>query len=91
MSEPLRNGVLIFNVVSSFFIALPIPNMTTTIGITNKFSDILQDKIKEKGQKKLILRLEQISAVLNLTAIVVTSLYASIQNIMKRQKTYQNY
>ena len=81
--------IKIFNVVSSFFIALPIPNMTTTIGITNKFSDILQDKIKEKGQKKLILRLEQISAVLNLTAIVVTSLYAAIQNIIDRLKLIQ--
>lgn len=81
--------IKIFNVVSAFFIALPIPNMNTTIGITNKFSDILQDKIKEKGQKKLILRLEQISAVLNLTAIVVTSLYAAIQNIIDRLKLIQ--
>lgn len=81
--------IKIFNTVSAFFIALPIPNMTTTIGVTNKFSDILQDKIKEKGQKKLILRLEQISAVLNLTAIVVTSLYAGIQNIIDRLKLIQ--
>lgn len=81
--------IKIFNTVSAFFIALPIPNMTTTVGITNKFSDILQDKIKEKGQKKLILRLEQISAVLNLTAIVVTSLYAAIQNIIDRLKLIQ--
>jgi len=81
--------IKIFNVVSAFFIALPIPNMSTTIGITNKFSDILQNKIKETGQKKLILRLEQISAVLNLTAIVVTSLYAAIQNIIGRLKVIQ--
>ena len=81
--------IKIFNVVSAFFIALPIPNMSTTIGITNKFSDILQNKVKEAGQKKLILRLEQIFAVLNLTAIVVTSLYAAIQNIIDRLKLIQ--
>ena len=81
--------IKIFNVVSAFFIALPIPNMSTTIGITNKFSDILQNKVKEAGQKKLILRLEQIFAVLNLTAIVVTSLYAAIQNIIDKLKLIQ--
>lgn len=81
--------IKIFNVVSAFFIALPIPNMNTTIGITNKFSDILQNKVKEAGQKKLILRLEQIFAVLNLTAIVVTSLYAAIQNIIDKLKLIQ--
>ena len=81
--------IKIFNVVSAFFIALPIPNMSTTIGITNKFSDILQNKVKEAGQKKLILRLEQIFAVLNLTAIVVTSLYGAIQNIIDKLKLIQ--
>ena len=81
--------IKIFNVVSAFFIALPIPNMSTTIGITNKFSDILQNKVKEAGQKKLILRLEQIFAVLNLTAIVVTSLYGAIQNIINKLKLIQ--
>ena len=81
--------IKIVNVVSAFFIALPIPNMSTTIGITNKFSDILQNKVKEAGQKKLILRLEQIFAVLNLTAIVVTSLYGAIQNIIDKLKLIQ--
>ena len=83
--------IRIFNIVSAFFIALPIPNMTTTVGVTNKFSDILQDKIKEKGQKRLILRLEQISSVLNLAAIIVTSLLAAIQDIIgKLQLIKQN-
>lgn len=83
--------IRIFNIVSAFFIALPIPNMTTTVGVTNKFSDTLQDKIKEKGQKRLILRLEQISSVLNLAAIIVTSLLAAIQDIIgKLQLIKQN-
>jgi hypothetical protein len=74
--------IRVFNVVSAFLIALPIPNIGTTVGVTTKFSDVLQTTIKEKGQKKLITRLEQISAVLNLAAIIVTSLVAAIQNII---------
>lgn len=83
--------IRIFNVVSAFLIALPIPNIGTTVGVTTKFSDVLQTTIKEKGQKKLILRLEQISAVLNLAAIIVTSLVAAIQNVIgKLQLIQQN-
>lgn len=81
--------IKIFNVVSAFLIALPIPNIGTTVGVTTKFSDVLQTTIKEKGQKKLILRLEQISAVLNLAAIIVTSLVAAIQNIIDKLRLIQ--
>jgi hypothetical protein len=76
--------VRIYNVVSAFILALPIPNMTTTTGITTKFSDIYQDKLQQQGKRKLILRLEQISAVLNLIAILATSIVAAIQNIIGR-------
>jgi hypothetical protein len=78
----------ILNIVINFLLLLPISNLLTTIGITTKFADTLQ-KIKQVFQKKLIERLEQISAVLNLAAIVVTSLVAGIQNIIGKLQIIQ--
>ncbi len=76
--------IRIYNIISSFFLAIPIPNVYTTVGVTTKFADRYRDKLKEKGEKKLIKRLEQISAVLNLAAILCTSLVVAIQNIISR-------
>lgn len=74
--------IKIFNIVKAFFIANPIPNMFTTGGITTAFSDIYQQKLTELGQKKLIKRLNQINAVLNLMTIFVTSLVAGMGSII---------
>ncbi len=76
--------IRIYNIISSFFLAIPIPNVYTTVGVTTKFADRYRDKLKEKGEKKLIKRLEQISAVLNLAAILCTSLVVAVQNIISR-------
>ncbi len=76
--------IRIYNIISSFFLAIPVPNLFTTVGVTTKFADIYRDKLKEKGEKKLIKRLEQISAVLNLAAILCTSLVIAIQGIISR-------
>ena len=76
--------IRIYNIVSSFLLALPIPNVTTTTGVTTKFSDIYQNKIKEAGERRLILRLQQISAVINLIAILATSIVAAVQNIISK-------
>jgi len=74
--------IKVFNVVKAFLIALPLPNQFTTTGITTKFSDIYQQKLTELGQKKLIKRLNQINAVLNLMTIFVTSLVAGMGSII---------
>jgi sugar-specific transcriptional regulator TrmB len=74
----------VYNKVKAFFIALAIPNATTTTGVTTKFSDIYQSVLKEQGEKKLLKRLNQINAVLNLMAICITSLSAGIQDILNK-------
>ena len=74
--------IKIFNVLKAFFTALAIPNQVTTIGITTKFSDTYATVLKEQGEKRLIKRLNQINAVLNLTAIFVTSLIGGMANII---------
>lgn len=74
--------IRIFGIVINFLLVLPIPNFLTVIGITTKFADTLQ-KLRDL-QKKLLSRLEQISAVLNLAAIIVTSLVAGIQSIIQK-------
>lgn len=74
--------IKIYNVIKSFFLALPIPSVTTTVGVSTKFSDIYQSQLKEQGEKKFIKRLNQINAVLNLMAICVTSILAGIDDII---------
>jgi hypothetical protein len=74
--------IKVYNLIKSFFLALPIPSVTTTVGISTKFSDIYQSVLKEQGEKKLIKRLNQINAVLNLMAICVTTLVIGIQDII---------
>jgi len=76
--------IRVYNIISAFFLAIPVPNVYTTVGVTTKFADRYRDKLKEKGEKKLIKRLEQIAAVLNLAAILCTSLVVAIQDIISR-------
>lgn len=76
--------IRVYNIIAAFFIALPIPNITTSVGVTTKFSDIYKTKLKEQGEKRLIERLEQISAVINLIAILATSIVAAVQNIISK-------
>ena len=76
--------IRVYNIISAFFLAIPVPNVYTTVGVTTKFADRYRDKLKEKGEKKLIKRLEQIAAVLNLAAILCTSLVIAIQDIISR-------
>lgn len=79
--------ISLLGVIINFLILLPIPNILTVLGLTTKFADTLQ-KLRTL-QQKLLSRLEQISAVLNLAAIVVTSLVAGIQNIIGKLQIIQ--
>lgn len=74
--------IKVFNVVKAFIIALFIPSLYGTKGADVKLNDIYQQKLTELGQKKLIKRLNQINAVLNLMAIFVTSLVAGMGSII---------
>ena len=53
--------VKIFWILRKFFLGIPIPNITTTVGVTNTTSDVLAEIIKEKGFLMFLKRLKQIS------------------------------
>jgi hypothetical protein len=72
--------IRIFNILIAFFLALPIWGLPE--GASQKITRALNN-INE-FIKKLILRLEQISAVINLIAILATSIVAAIQNIISK-------
>lgn len=74
--------IKIFNIVKAFLLGNPLPNMFTTAGISTLFSDVYQEKLSNNGTKKLIKRLNQINAVLNLMTIFVTSLVAGMGSII---------
>lgn len=76
--------VRIFNILAAFFKSIPIPNQVTTVGQSVSFSSRYQNNIKELGERKLIKRLEQISFIINLMAVVISSLLAGIRNIITR-------
>lgn len=74
--------IKVFNVVKAFLLGNPLPNIFITSGITTLFSDTYQEKLSNNGTKKLIKRLNQINAVLNLMTIFVTSLVAGMGSII---------
>ena len=78
--------IRIYNVIAAFLLALPIPNIYTTGGVTTTLSSRYQENIKERGEKKLIKRLQQVSFIIDLMAIIVSSLLAGIRNIIARLK-----
>lgn len=71
-----------FTIVKTFIVAIPIPSLFGTKGTDIKLNDIFQQKLTELGQKKLVKRLNQINAVLNLMTIFVTSLVAIMGEII---------
>jgi len=78
--------IRIYNIIAAFLLALPVPNLFTTAGVTTTLSSRYQENIKERGEKKLIKRLQQVSFIINLMAIIVSSLVAGITNIIARLK-----
>lgn len=83
--------IRVFKIIEGFFKGDPSPSAVYPEGASRSIIFTVQDVIKNGGQTKLTLRLEQIVAVLNLAAIIVTSLLAAIQNIIgKLQLIQQN-
>jgi hypothetical protein len=74
--------VQIFNIIKAFIATIIIPSFFGTKGADVVLNDTYQQKLTELGQKKLIKRLNQINAVLNLMAIFVTSLVAGMGSII---------
>ena len=75
--------IKVFNVVKAFFLAIPVPNVGTTVGITTKFSEIYQEKLKEQGEKKLLKVLKQVLGVLDDVYAIVSGLIIAITDIIR--------
>lgn len=70
-------------VIRRFFLTgFQVPNLYTTVAVTNTASNALQDTIKEQGIDKLILRLQQINFILSLIINFATMLVAAINQIL---------
>jgi hypothetical protein len=75
--------IKVFNIVKAFFLTLPVPNQFTTVGVTTKFSEIYQEKLKQQGEKKLLKVLKQIVNVLDDVYSVVSGLVIAITDIIR--------
>ena len=77
--------VKVFWILRKFFLAVPIPNMFTTVGVTTVASDTLQEIIKEKGFLTFLKRLKQINQLLQIIikflSSLVTKLFALVEKI----------
>lgn len=76
--------IKIFTKIKAFFAILPLPNLYTTAGVTTTLSNKYEELLTRKGTEKLIKRLEQIGSIINLIAILCTTLVIGMQEIVKR-------
>lgn len=81
--------IRVFKILQRFFEKDPITGAVYPEGVSRKIIFKIRDVIKNAGETRLTLRLEQITAVLNLAAIIVTSLIAAIQNIIGKLQLIQ--
>lgn len=72
--------IQVFNVIKAYFFALPLWPVPT--GPEIKLNDIVQNKITELGNKKLIRRLGQINSVLSYLSLFAVSLISGMVNII---------
>lgn len=76
--------IKVFTVIKYFIAILPLPNISTTTGFTTVMSNKYEELLTRKGSEKLIKRLEQIGSIINLIAILCTTLVIGMQEIVKR-------
>lgn len=76
--------IKVFTAIKAFFVVLPLPNINTTTGFTTLISNKYEELLTRKGTEKLIKRLEQIGTIINLIAILCTTLVVGMQEIVKR-------
>jgi hypothetical protein len=77
--------VKVFWILRKFFLAIPIPNVFTTVGVTTVASDTLQEIIKEKGFLFFLKRLKQINqllqTIIGFLKSLVTKLFTLVEKI----------
>jgi hypothetical protein len=72
----------VIRIVKVFLLLLPIPNLFTTLGISNLISDITQDKLV-KLITQLIKRLSQINQILNSVIALINYVISQIDVILE--------
>jgi hypothetical protein len=76
--------IKVFTLIKAFFAVAPIPNISTTTGLTTVISNKYEELLTRKGTEKFLKRLEQIGTIINLIAILCTTLIVGMQEIVKR-------
>ena len=76
--------VKIFWILRKFFSGMPIPNLTTTVGVTTTVSDTLQEIVKEKGFLMFLKRLKQINQLLQVIIQFLTSLVTKLFTLSEK-------
>lgn len=76
--------VKVFWILRKFFLAVPIPNMFTTVGVTTVASDTLQEIIKEKGFLFFLKRLKQINQLLQTIIGFIKSLVTKLFTLVEK-------
>jgi hypothetical protein len=77
--------VKVFWILRKFFLAVPIPNVFTTVGVTTLASDTLNEIVKEKGFLFFLKRLKQINqllqTIIGFLRSLVTKLFTLVEKI----------
>jgi hypothetical protein len=76
--------VKIFKRILDFLVFLGVPNVYTTLGITNKMSTVVNKQVQVNGIDNFINRLNQINAFLGLISNFVVTLVIDIQTTIDR-------
>lgn len=75
--------IKVLTIIRSFFLlGFQVPNIFTTVAVTNTASNVVEQALNQKGIKKLVERLEQINATLCIVVNFVNSLLLAINQII---------
>lgn len=76
--------VKVFKRILDFLVFLGIPNVYTTLGITNKMSIVANKEVKENGIDNFVKRLNQINAFLGVIVNFIGSLIIDMQTVIDK-------
>jgi hypothetical protein len=78
-----------FKVIIRFFKSTPIPNVYTTVGLTNTASDALSE-IKRRGPNTLEVRLYQLSTLMNSVTLFIDTILPIINEVIQKTTSLIN-
>jgi hypothetical protein len=78
--------IKVFKIIINYLTVVPLSNMFTTVGVTNKFSDSVKT-VKEKGPTTFEARIKQIVVLLETVSMLITSLLPMLTDALSRINT----